>query len=62
VEVSREIEEIQTCPICYEKVEVETNCGHRFCEACITMHGEKNQTGCPCCRTALVFFRKIVYV
>jgi hypothetical protein len=56
----KEHHETLTCPICYEKeVEVETNCGHRFCVACITTHGEKNQTGCPCCRTALVFFRKI---
>jgi hypothetical protein len=29
------------CPICYEQVEVQTNCGHNYCTKCITDYYNK---------------------
>jgi ankyrin repeat protein len=49
------------CPVCYDDtkvVELQTNCGHNFCEACITTCFDLRTT-CPYCRTEVVHFRKI---
>ena len=44
----------EVCPICHEKMNnfddiVETQCSHKFCEECIKVWLEKNNT-CPFCR------------
>lgn len=50
------------CPICYEQVEVQTNCGHNFCASCITNYYNKCNTDCKCpyCRQPVTKFTKIM--
>lgn len=44
------------CPVCYEQNEdLETNCGHQFCETCIEKIYDTTKT-CPCCRTSITEF------
>lgn len=48
----------EPCPICYEenKTSIVTDCGHVFCEECITRATESTYA-CPCCRnTCKKFF------
>lgn len=49
------------CPICYEAPEdVQTQCGHRFCLACIRNHRRQSDT-CPICRRAVQCVLKCVF-
>jgi hypothetical protein len=41
------------CPICLEcPVSIQTNCGHHYCQTCLTKHYYIN-TKCPLCRTEI---------
>lgn len=52
-------EETKECPICYNDIAgceiIATNCGHNFCQSCISTHVDKTElskfVACPCCRT-----------
>jgi hypothetical protein len=52
------------CPICYDEykqVDVQTNCGHNFCNTCITDYYNKCNGGCKCpyCRQLITSFNKL---
>ena len=56
-ELDEKIEEIDTCPVCYEDFESRTRsitpCGHIICSSCITVifkNGKSNTEICPMCR------------
>ncbi len=41
------------CPVCYENVvNIQTDCKHNFCEACIIKVYSKSNN-CPCCRSTI---------
>ncbi len=60
------VEEL-VCPICYDEikfVEIQTNCGHNFCESCITDYYniiviKYYDCKCPYCRQDLTCFSKL---
>lgn len=61
IELCVENTEDLDCPICYDKVEVQTNCGHNFCASCITEYYNKckSNCACPCCRQLLTHISQI---
>lgn len=38
-----------SCMVCYERGNLRTDCGHVFCNECVTKWNKKNSS-CPCCR------------
>lgn len=52
--------ELENCLVCLEtKVELQINCGHLFCDKCITQWKYQKGT-CPCCRVAIVQCNRVV--
>jgi hypothetical protein len=63
VELTIQHIEDNVCPICYDShVEVQTNCGHNFCDSCMTNYYSKceNTCNCPYCRQPVTSFTKLV--
>ena len=55
------VDTLENCPICDEATnEIQTECGHCFCEKCIQKWMTSNHSSCPYCRTHLtntLFYR-----
>lgn len=48
------------CVVCYEPEEVQTNCGHPFCKACLNKCITTTQKTCPYCRKVVTSCRNVV--
>lgn len=58
-EVSEQPESGSECVICFESLSATKNrciteCGHEFCLSCMMKHAQRNNGGCPMCRTVLI--------
>ena len=49
----------RNCPICFEEVNIQTECKHNYCEHCLSNH-LNNKKNCPLCRQSLKNFYAIV--
>jgi hypothetical protein len=53
------------CPICYDKTDFETNCGHQYCKTCIekiyfnSYEKNKEKVSCAYCRTDIFELKTI---
>ena len=56
LEVERNLEKDTTCPVCYNKADIETSCGHYGCEECFTRIADHT---CPYCRQFITDYFKI---
>tara|TARA_Y100000389_G_C17460340_1_gene521226 strand:- start:214 stop:975 length:762 start_codon:yes stop_codon:yes gene_type:complete len=56
LEVERNVEKDTSCPVCYEKGNIETSCGHYGCEDCFSKIPDHT---CPYCRQFITDYFKI---
>jgi hypothetical protein len=56
LEVERNVEKDTSCPVCYEKGDIETSCGHYGCEDCFSKIPDHT---CPYCRQFITDYFKI---
>ncbi len=57
LEVKRNPERDTSCPVCYEKADIETSCGHYGCEDCFSRIPDHT---CPYCRQFITDYFKII--
>ena len=57
LEVKRDLKKDNICPICYEKADLQTSCGHFGCEDCFSKIADHT---CPYCRQFVTDYFKLI--